>query len=347
MPDNNWFDAGPIKKLKTKPLQQIIAGKTRVALIFKDGEFSAVSGECNHEKGPLGRGRMEGDYIVCPWHGWRFHRKTGHARPPYEIACLPRHEVKEESGRLFINLKSSNRRVRFPHPTHPLARAVKRRAGPIRIAGISTTPMDKNLPRYSTSENLLNAALTYARSNLQTETRLIKLRDLKFNHCGGFYSIDEKACTWPCTFTQIDEKDQMAEVYEALVFWADIVLIATPIRWGNASSLYYKMAERLNCIENQILLHNKTLIKNKVAAFIVTGGQDNVQAVVGNMMMFFSELGFSFPRNPFIGHSRGWHAEDMDNNIKYVMSNKELKQEAVELVKRSADTYRMLLKKKS
>ena len=82
MPNKNWFDAGPVKKLKKKRLQQIVAGNTRVALVFKNGEFSAVSGECNHEKGPLGRGRMEGDYVVCPWHGWRFHRKTGHAKPP-------------------------------------------------------------------------------------------------------------------------------------------------------------------------------------------------------------------------------------------------------------------------
>ena len=347
MPDKNWFDAGPVKKIKTKRLQQIDAGDIRIALVFKNGEFSAVSGECNHQGGPLGRGRMEGDYVVCPWHGWRFHRKTGHARPPFEIACLPRHEVKEKNGHLLINTNPSNKRVQFPHPAHPLSREIKRKKGPIRVAGISTTCMDKDLPRYSTSEDLLNIALAHAHSNLHAETKLIKLRDLKFHHCGGFYSIDERACTWPCTFTQIDEKDQLAEVYEALVFWADVVLIATPIRWGNASSLYYKMAERLNCIQNQILLHDRALIKDKVAAFIITGGQDNVQAVAGNMMMFFGELGFSFPRYPFVGHSRGWAAEDMDNNIEYVMSNKELKREARDLIERAVNVSKGLLKKRS
>ena len=346
MPDKNWFDAGPVDRLKTKTLQQIVTGKTRIALTYKNGGFSAVSGECNHEKGPLGWGRMEGDYVVCPWHGWRFHRKTGHAKPPYEIACLPRHEIKEKGGHLFINTKPSNRRVQFPHPPNPLAREIRREKGPIRVAGISTTPMDKNLPRCSTSEYLLEEALKHASSKLKAETKLIKLRDLKFNHCGGFYSIDEKACTWPCTFSQIDEKDQLGAVYEALVFWADVVLIATPIRWGNAGSLYYKMAERLNCIENQMLLHNKALIRDKVAAFIVTGGQDNVQAVAGNMMMFFGELGFVFPRHCFIGHSRGWASEDMDNNIKYVLSDKGLRQDARDLAGRAVDLSRELLKNK-
>jgi len=346
MTEKRWVDIGSVNKLKSGELQQIMVGKIPVALIYKNGEFSAVSGECNHEKGPIGRGRMEGDYVVCPWHGWRFHRKTGHARPPYEIACLPRHEVKEENGHLFISSKPSNRRVQFPHPPHPLAREVKRKNGPIRVAGISTTPMSRDLPRYSTSEHLLETALKHASSALKAQTKLIKLRDLKFSHCGGFYSIDEKACTWPCTFSQIDEKDQLGEVYEALVFWADVVLVATPIRWGNASSLYYKMAERLNCIENHALLHNEHLIKDKVAGFIITGGQDNVQAVAGNLMMFFGELGFRFPQHPFIGHSRGWTAEDMDNNVAYVRSNETLKKDARSLIARAVSAAKLLLGKR-
>ena len=343
MKKDQWVDVGPVERLKKKELSEVVVGKARVALVYKDGEFRAVSGECNHEKGPIGRGRMDGDYVICPWHGWTFHTKTGHAKPPYEIACLPRHEVREKGGRLFIKSTPSNKRVQFPHPPHPLAREVKRKAGPIRVAGISTTPMSKSLPRYSTSEALLNTALEHARLKLKAETKLIKLRELKFNHCGGFYSIDERACTWPCTFSQIDEKDELSRVYEALVFWADVVLIATPIRWGSASSLYYKMAERLNCIENRMLLHDKALIKNKVAGFIITGGQDNVQSVAGNLMMFFSELGFRFPQWPFIGHSRGWEAEDMDNNAAYVRSSEALRRDARGLVERAVAAAKPLL----
>jgi hypothetical protein len=35
--------------------------------------------------------------------------------------------------------------------------------------------------------------------------------------------------------------------------------IATPIRWGAASSLYFKMAERLNCVQNAVTTHNNVL----------------------------------------------------------------------------------------
>jgi hypothetical protein len=95
------------------------------------------------------------------------------------------------------------------------------------------------------------------------------------------------------------------------------------------------MAERLNCVQNQITLRNRVLIQNKVAAFIVTGGQDNVQGVVGHLMTFFGELGFLFPQFPFIAHSRGWTAEDMENNVKEVFASVELKEGAEALVDRA------------
>jgi multimeric flavodoxin WrbA len=121
------------------------------------------------------------------------------------------------------------------------------------------------------------------------------------------------------------------------VFWADVVLIATPIRWGAASSLYFKMAERLNAVQNQITLKNRVMLKDKVAGLIVTGGQDNVQAVVGQMMLFFGELGMQFPQFPFIAHSRGWTAEDMERNVEMVHDSEELHDGARALLDRCLD----------
>jgi multimeric flavodoxin WrbA len=243
---------------------------------------------------------------------------------------------------LYVNLTPENRRSQESHPLHPLSRALKREPGPIRVAGISTTAMEKREPRYSSSEETLKTALRHAAS-LGASTRLIRLNELRFSACGGYYSKDERACTWPCTFTQMDPKDQMSAVYEALVFWADVVIVATPVRWGNPSSLYFKMAERLNCIENQLLIAGRALIIDKVAAFIITGGQDNIQSVAGDMLMFFSSLGFRFPQFPFIGASRGWSAEDMENNVLYIKKDVELKREARALAERSIAASRALL----
>jgi multimeric flavodoxin WrbA len=172
---------------------------------------------------------------------------------------------------------------------------------------------------------------------------MIRLNDLKFRNCEGFYSKAAKACTWPCSITSMDKTDQLDQVYEMAVHWADILLIATPIRWGAASSLYYKMVERMNCIQNQETVANRHLLRNKVVSLIVTGGQDNVQAVVGQVLTFFAELGCQFPQFPFIAHTRGWSAEDMENNERHVRDSKFLHDGAVALVRRSADMARVMV----
>jgi hypothetical protein len=80
-----------------------------------------------------------------------------------------------------------------------------------------------------------------------------------------------------------------------------------------------------------------------VVGFIVTGGQDNVQGVVGGMMSFFGELGCQFPQFPFIAHSRGWSAEDMENNIAAVRASDELREASCQLVGRCVDTANALI----
>jgi multimeric flavodoxin WrbA len=141
----------------------------------------------------------------------------------------------------------------------------------------------------------------------------------------------------------MDEADEMTVVYEALVHWADAVIIASPIRWGAAASLYFKMAERLNCVQNAVTTHNRILIRNKVAGFIIVGGQDNIQAVAGQMMGFFAELGFLFPQFPYIAHSRGWSREDMEKNVEIVRNSTQLAEGASELAKRCLELSARLI----
>lgn len=328
-----WHRLGSARELQAQPLHQFQIGDVAIALSYRDGAFAAISGVCNHAGGPLGNGQLSDDgYVVCPWHNWQFHHLTGEARPGIP-AAVPRHDVKLENGDVYVNIQAATPRIHAPHPAHPLSRELRREPGPLRVAGISTTAMNRDFPRYSTSEDLLQVALAEAAAQ-GAQTRLIRLNDLVFKHCEGYYSKSAAACTWPCTITQMDPSDELTEVYEALVFWGDVVLISTSIRWGAPSSLYAKMIERMNCIQNQITLHDRALIRNKVAGFIITGGQDNVQAVAGQMLMFFGELGFVFPPFPFVAHSRGWSAEDMENNVAEVQGSRALRAGAGALAQR-------------
>jgi multimeric flavodoxin WrbA/nitrite reductase/ring-hydroxylating ferredoxin subunit len=338
----NWYDLGTLDELKATTLQQITIGRTRIALTYKDGRFGAVSSVCNHVGGPLGLGHLEGDYLVCPWHHYKYHCMTGEGEPGFEDDRVPRYELKEEGGHLFINLNAVTTRNKPHHDPHPLTRPIRREPGALRLLGISTTAMDPAHPRYSTSDALLMSALQQGVA-LGAETKLIKVNDLRFRNCEGYYSKHANACTWPCSITHMDPEDQMEQVYEAIVHWCDAVIVATPIRWGSASALYFKMIERMNCIQNQITIANNVLIRHKVASFIITGGQDNIQAVAGQMLTFFSELGFDFPQFPFIAHSRGWSAEDMDRNVAIVQTSRELHDGARELAERALAKARALV----
>jgi nitrite reductase/ring-hydroxylating ferredoxin subunit/multimeric flavodoxin WrbA len=334
--EQNWVDVGAADELTTTPLRRVTAAGRPLAISFRDGRFGAVANACNHVGGPLGDGRLDGDYIVCPWHNWKFHRCTGMGEPGFEEDRVPSYPVKVEHGRVLVDVAAGTRRMRKPHDPHPLARKVERAPGPLRLAGISTAAMDAANPRFSTSDHLLGHALRAGVSH-KAETRLIRLNDLKFRPCEGYYSKSAQACTWPCSITQMDAADQMDQVYEILVHWADAVIVASPIRWGTASSLYFKMAERLNCVQNAITIRNNVLIRNKVAGFIIVGGQDNIQAVAGQMLGFFAELGFIFPQFPYIAHSRGWSSEDMERNVDIVRDSKELAEGASHLAQRSLD----------
>jgi multimeric flavodoxin WrbA/nitrite reductase/ring-hydroxylating ferredoxin subunit len=334
--DDNWVDIGAAEELAQTPLRRMTVQNRELAISCKDGTFGAVSNVCNHVGGPLGDGRLDGDFITCPWHYWKFHRCTGTGEPGFEEDCVPAHPVKVESGRVLVNVAAATRRSKKPHAPHPLARNVERTPGPLRVAGIGTSPMDVANPRFSGSDHLLDLALAAA-AKRGAETRSIRLNELKFRACEGFYSKSAQACTWPCSITQMDASDELDRVYEALVHWADAVIVATPIRWGAASSLYFKMAERLNCVQNAITINNRVLIRNKVAGFIIVGGQDNIQGVAGQMLGFFAELGFIFPQFPYIAHSRGWSREDMERNVEVVRTSKELADGAAMLAARCLD----------
>ncbi len=314
-----------------------------VALFFYDGAFRAIGNTCNHKGGPLCEGRLHGEFVMCPWHAWEYSVITGKGPEGYDEEQVPVFVVEQRADGVYVQTPPVMPRKLVKHkPSHLLEPEEKPAGAAPRVLCISTTAMDDVNPRYSTSDALIEHALEHAKRDRNADTQYIKLRDLKFRHCEGNYSKASHACTWPCAITERDPEDELTAVYEGLVHWADVVLISTPIRWGNASSLYYKMIERLNCVQNQVTIHNKVLIRNKVAAFIITGGQDNIQAVAGSMFTFWAELGFMFPPFPFIAHSRGWDAEDMQNNVRQVKMSEILKEASYELLDRALDFWTIL-----
>ncbi|HTS89654.1 MAG TPA: Rieske 2Fe-2S domain-containing protein [Gemmatimonadales bacterium] len=337
-----WHRLGTREEVARQAPLAVKLDRQQIAVFLHEGQFRAIANRCNHRGGPLVEGRVHGEFVMCPWHAWEYSLITGKGPAGYEEEAIPVFRVEERADGVYLDSEPVTPRRLVRHAAHPLTVIHPRPPGaPPRLLGLSTTGMDDANPRFSTSDYLLDASLAQARE-LGAETRLVRLRELQFRACEGNYSKAAHACTWPCAITERDPSDMLTPVYEGLVQWGDVVLIATPIRWGQASSLYYRMAERLNCIQNQITIHNRCLINRKVAGFIITGGQDNVQAVAGQMLTFWGELGFFFPQFPFIAHSRGWDAEDMETNVRQVRESGALAMAAAELAERCLDLWRIL-----
>jgi nitrite reductase/ring-hydroxylating ferredoxin subunit/multimeric flavodoxin WrbA len=337
-----WYRLGTEAELRDRAPFVARVERHRIAIFHHDGRLRAISDICNHRGGPLSEGRIRGEFVMCPWHAWEYSVVTGKGPAGYDEEQVPVYRLENRDDGVYVELPPVIPRNLLKHkPSHLLEPHPKPNGAPPRVLGISTTAMDAENPRFSTSDCLLEHAVTHLGTQ-GADTQLIRLRDLAFRPCEGNYSKASRACTWPCAITERDPADQLTPVYEGLVHWADVVLIATPIRWGSASSLYFKMTERLNCIQNQLTIHNRRLIVNKVVALVITGGQDNIQAVAGSMLTFWAELGFAFPAFPFIAHSRGWDAEDMQNNVRQVRESAPLRAAAAELADRALATWRVL-----
>jgi multimeric flavodoxin WrbA/nitrite reductase/ring-hydroxylating ferredoxin subunit len=345
----NFIKVCTVSDLPHNSQKIVTSGAHKIALFHYHHEITAIANACLHKAGPLGLGLVEkkydGLYVTCPWHGWEYNIKTGSAPPGYKDQqavyavnisgedILVSEQPVKKAHRELHDLKVIEDLVKLKYQTTPASK---------NILGISTTNMNDALPRYSTSEAALELALEYAGEQHGAATKMIRLRDLGFRTCEGYYSQHQNACTWPCSITEMKPDDGMTDVYRDMILWADVVLVATPIRWGNPSSLYFKMAERLNCVQNQITLKDKVLVKNKVASFIITGGQDNIQQVAGQMMVFFTDLGFTFPPFSFLGWSRGWTAEDMDKNVLQFKRSEYIQRTAREMIDNCLETSRQI-----
>jgi multimeric flavodoxin WrbA/nitrite reductase/ring-hydroxylating ferredoxin subunit len=338
--------------------------KIQIAIFNVDGKYYCISNKCQHQGGSLSEGILDEEkkVVTCPWHGWKYSIVNGRA-PHTGGDSVDSYETKVIEDKLYVNSAPTNigRRVTQPHKGYSdLQNSVREHLNHMekdskllqvgreaekntRILGISTTNSnDKVAPRKSTSEEALHYALDYAKNEFGAETKMIKLRDLHFKHCEGYYSKNASACIFPCSISEMDKDDQMIEIYQKVIIWADVVVIATPIRWGNASSLYYQMVQRMNCVQNQSITHESYLIRDKVAAFIITGGQDNVQHVAGELMTFWSQLGFVFGKFPFVGWTRGWYAEDTENNFDKMKENEHMRQDITKTISGAVEMSRLV-----
>jgi len=102
--DLHWIDIIPYSDIDPGSCRSIELEKDLgIALFNVEGQIYALENVCPHAGGPLGEGTLEGDVVVCPWHGWKFNVCSGiRLKNPSEAWTVPPYPVRIENGIIQI-----------------------------------------------------------------------------------------------------------------------------------------------------------------------------------------------------------------------------------------------------
>ena len=87
-----------------KPAKATVNG-TEIFLLRQAGQIYAMADHCSHMGGPLSEGEIEGDTIVCPWHGSRFCLKDGRVMDGPATNNQPVLDVTVRGGQVLVRMQ--------------------------------------------------------------------------------------------------------------------------------------------------------------------------------------------------------------------------------------------------
>jgi len=131
---------------------------------------------------------------------------------------------------------------------------------------------------FSHTETLSELVIEYLR---QYEVRSEIVRLVDYDIKPGLKSNMGKGDEWPGILKK--------------VLAADIIVFATPIWWGNQSSLMQRTIERLDELHNELLETGESRLTNKVGGIVITGEEDGEQHITGNISNFLLSIGVTLP----------------------------------------------------
>jgi len=85
---------------------EVSIGGNPYALCNLNGEIHALDGVCPCSGGPLGQGVLQGNLLVCPWHGRRYDCRTGVHHFDLDVKVAKFH-VLVQDGDILIDVSSN------------------------------------------------------------------------------------------------------------------------------------------------------------------------------------------------------------------------------------------------
>jgi nitrite reductase/ring-hydroxylating ferredoxin subunit len=102
----NWIDLGPVTDFPDGQHVCTEASGQPLVVCQLDGQFYVLRNVCPHAGKPLGEGERRGEILVCPYHGFAYHLKTGrNADWPYDEPPCRTYAAAATDGRLYVNVE--------------------------------------------------------------------------------------------------------------------------------------------------------------------------------------------------------------------------------------------------
>ena len=90
MPTTHWYKVADTDNLPMDSVTTAVAGVKAICLVrTEEYGLTALDNRCPHQGGPLGEGQMDGEWLICPWHGYEYDPKTGEPPAGYGDCATP------------------------------------------------------------------------------------------------------------------------------------------------------------------------------------------------------------------------------------------------------------------
>jgi nitrite reductase/ring-hydroxylating ferredoxin subunit/uncharacterized membrane protein len=100
-----WTSLLPAADLPEGELRKASADGMDVLLLKRGDRIFAIGEKCAHLRGPLSEGKLEGDSVVCPWHGSRFSLEDGTVLDGPAVYSQPCFEVRVRNGQIELRAR--------------------------------------------------------------------------------------------------------------------------------------------------------------------------------------------------------------------------------------------------
>jgi len=85
-----WYRVADADVLPSEQVMTVMAGVKAVVLIHTEKYgYTALDNRCPHQGGPLGEGQIDGEWLLCPWHGYEYDPQTGEPPEGYGDCATP------------------------------------------------------------------------------------------------------------------------------------------------------------------------------------------------------------------------------------------------------------------